>query len=285
MGLKEDREMAAELQGDVPLILGGHSHNLLPDGEWVGDVLVAQAGQYAEHLGRVELDWDGRRLQPIAASVIPVVETIPPSVQVQSVVGQVETEVQELLDEVICHLPEPPDYAIDRECGIGNLLVDALRERAHADIAVAVPGPQFIGGLFAGPLRRETLWSTCPSTGNPGVIELTGAQLTALVSRGLDLEFAADKHPAMRGQARGLIHISGARVLSGQLIVQGKPIEPERNFLVAASDFELEPFWSYTEESWQLKPNYEVDVILREVVDDYLCARESVSVEMGRLGL
>lgn len=284
MGLKADREMAGALQGELGLILGGHSHDLLPEGERIGEVLIAQTGQYAEHLGCVELEWDGYRLLPISASALPVDKTINPSPQVQAVVEQIEREVQEHLSEIICHLPQPLDYAVDRECGMGNLLADALCFRYQADIAVAVVGPQFIAGLPAGPLRRETLWSSCPSTGNPGLMSMTGDQLSALVQRGLDAAFAADKHPAMRGRARGLIHLSGAQMRDHQLIIQGEPVEAEREYRVAASDFELEPFWGYVSEAWQLQPKYEVDVILREVLDDYLRVQDAISVEMNRLG-
>jgi 2',3'-cyclic-nucleotide 2'-phosphodiesterase (5'-nucleotidase family) len=48
----DDRRIAEELQGDVDVIVGAHSHDLLPEGEWVGRVLIAQAGEFGEHLGR-----------------------------------------------------------------------------------------------------------------------------------------------------------------------------------------------------------------------------------------
>ena len=43
----DDRRLAAELQGDVDLIIGAHSHDLLPGGERIGIVLVVQAGNSA----------------------------------------------------------------------------------------------------------------------------------------------------------------------------------------------------------------------------------------------
>jgi len=283
LGLEADCEIAAALPDDVPLILGGHSHNLLPEGEWVGDVLIAQAGEYAQHLGQVELDWDGHRLRPIRATVLPVAESMPPSPDVQAMVNRIEAEVEEFLDEIIGELAHLLDYATDRECGIGNLMADALRHRADAEIAVAVPGPHFDQGLPAGPLRRETLWSICPSTANPGVADVTGAQLAAMVQRGLDPEFAADRHRALRGSARGFMHLSGAVARDGQLIVDGQPLDPERRYRVAGSDFEFEPVWSYTDEAWHLAPEYEADVILREAVDEYVRTQSILSVEMGRL--
>lgn len=55
LGLAADAELAAAVSG-IDLIIGGHSHNLLPQGERVGETLIVQAGQFAEHLGRVDLD-------------------------------------------------------------------------------------------------------------------------------------------------------------------------------------------------------------------------------------
>src|SRR5947209_16643401 len=35
MGLPDDRKLAEELQNEVPLIIGAHTHHLLPAGEWI----------------------------------------------------------------------------------------------------------------------------------------------------------------------------------------------------------------------------------------------------------
>lgn len=284
LGGDADREIALDLQDEVPLILGSHSHELLPQGEWVGDLLIAQAGEYAQHLGRVDLHWDGVRLRARQASVIPVTEAIPPSAAVQETARRIEDEVQEFLSQIICELPHGLDYAVDAECGMGNLMADALRRRMGADVAVSVVGPTFTEGLPAGPLRRETLWSICPSTGNPGVAQMTGAQLSALLQRGLDPDFAADRPMPLRGRSRGLMHVSGATVRDNQVLFDGQPLDPAQRYRVAGSDFELEPGWGYAGEAWQLSPRYEVDVIMREVLDDYLRGDPVLPVQMGRLG-
>ena len=40
----DDRRIAPELQDDVDVIVGGHSHHLLPEGEWIGRILVDAGG-------------------------------------------------------------------------------------------------------------------------------------------------------------------------------------------------------------------------------------------------
>ncbi len=193
LGLDDDRKLAADVQEEVSMIIGAHSHNLLPEGERIGNVLIVQAGEYAQHLGRLDLTWNGEQLMVQRASIQPVPETTQPSVRVLSEIDVIEAEVLRFLEGIVGELTEPLDYAPDRECGTVNLMADALRERMHADVAIITAGAACAGPLPAGSLRRVTLWEACPTPGNPAVVTMTGAQLTALVARGLDLDFAQER--------------------------------------------------------------------------------------------
>ena len=283
MGLPADRELAEGLQGDVAAIIGAHTHNLLPEGERIGAVLLAQAGEYAEHLGRLDLAWDGERLAVERASVLAVAEDVPPSPRVLAEVAAIEGEVALFLDEVIGELAEPLDFAADRECGVANLMADMLRERMDAEVGVVVAGQAFSGPLPGGPLRRLDLWEVCSSSANPGVAALTGAQLADLVSRGLDPSYAAERPRMLRHQPRGLIHLSGASIRGGQLLIGGRPVEPAREYRVAGSDWEFEDYGGYAQRDWGLKPSYDIPIILREALEDYLARHRPASVTLGRL--
>jgi 2',3'-cyclic-nucleotide 2'-phosphodiesterase (5'-nucleotidase family) len=285
LGLAADRELAEELQEDVALIVGGHTHDLLPEGEWMGEVLLTQAGQYAEHLGRINLIWDGEKLSVMQAAVLSVTDTTPPSPRFLAEAEVIEAEVEQYLDEVIGELVVPLDFATDRECDVANLMADALRQRMEAEVGVLVAGQAFSGPLPAGPLRRATLWDVCPSPANPGVVTLTGSQLVELVARGLDPERAAERPNPLRGKARGLMHLSGAAMRDGRLLVTGQSVEPEREYRIAGSDFEFETIWGYTDSGWDLHPSYDVPTILREALEEYLANHSPVNVESGRLTL
>jgi 2',3'-cyclic-nucleotide 2'-phosphodiesterase (5'-nucleotidase family) len=95
-GLGSDPLLAQALQGVVPLIIGGHSHTLLPEGERIGDVVIAQAGCYGEYLGRIDLTWDGSALQIDSVSVMPVPEDIPPSPEVLAELARIRQEIPPL---------------------------------------------------------------------------------------------------------------------------------------------------------------------------------------------
>ena len=180
-------------------------------------------------------------------------------------------------------LAQPLDFADDRECGVANLMADALRARMHADVAVVGAGQAFTGSLSAGPLPRLVLYDVCSSSANPGVAVLSGAQLQTMVDRGLDPAFAAERPHTLRGAARGLLHLSGAVVRQGQLLVEGQPVEPALSYRVAGSDWEFEHLGGYVDKDWQLDPAYDVPTILREALEEYLASHSLVTVTMGRL--
>jgi len=51
-GMEQDVRLAEEMK-IFDIIIGGHSHHILPEGVTVGNTLVAQAGHGAEYLGRI----------------------------------------------------------------------------------------------------------------------------------------------------------------------------------------------------------------------------------------
>lgn len=285
LGLDDDRKLAQEVQGDINIIIGAHSHHLLPDGERVGNVLIAQVGMFAEYLGRLDLTWDEGQVKIERVAAIPITDDIVPSPRVMDELQSIEREVVPFLNEIVGELGQPLDFATDRECGTANLVADMLRERMNADIGVITASVGIHESLAAGQLTRKTLWDACPSSANPAVAAMTGAQLTALMQKGLDAEFARDMPRAMRGYERGLMHISGAVIRDGCIQFDGQPIEPERVYRVAATDWEFsDNAGDYVDSAWQLQPSYDIPVIIREALEEYLQLHRPVRVTTGRLG-
>ncbi len=283
LGLDADRELAKQVQGKVTAIIGGHSHHLLNEGEWVGDVLIAQAGNYAEHVGCIDLSWNGKDLHVEQVSVLPVTDDIPLTLEIKNMETAIELEVEEFLDQIIGELVTPLDWSEERECGVGNLMADALRQRLKADVGMVVVGQAFSAGLPEGDLSRRSLWEVCDSSANPGSVIMTGAQLETTINNGLDNERRAERPGALRGRARGLMHLSGASIRDGIIYVADEPLRAEETYHVAASDFELEPAFDYTSAEWDLQPVYHTPTILREALSEYLETHRPTQVKMDRL--
>lgn len=243
----DDRALAAGLDGLVDVVVGAHSHTLLPDGEWVGGVLVAQAGEYGEHLGRIDVE-DGK----LRARVMPVTDDTPPHPAVLAAVAASERELGSHLDEVIADLDAPLDAA---------RVADIYRRRMSADVGLATEFATLAAPLPPGPLRRGTLWERCDSTGNPGVVEMPGRHLAAMIERGDDPAFQRSTARPLRGRPRGRLFVSGVR-----------EVEPKRTYCVAGTDWELEPYGGMADAEWGLKPVYDFPTIVREAIEQDLAA-------------
>lgn len=282
MSLTRDRQLATDLQEEVPLIIGAHSHDLLPDGERVGKVMIAQAGWFGHYLGRLDLCWIGKQLHVECASVIAVGSEIAPDSAVLAEIEKIGEEIAPYLNTIVGKLAEPLEVASDRECKAANMLADALRARMRADVGLAVAA--CAGPLPHGFLRRETLLEAFHLARKPCVTFMTGAQLRLVITRGQGRAFAATSQRALRCDKRGLLHLSGASIRSGQIFVGEQPLEAERIYRVAGGDQEISHYGGYVEKAWNLSISYETATTLSDAVEAYLAESGPLRVSIGRLG-
>ncbi|MDQ3875777.1 MAG: bifunctional metallophosphatase/5'-nucleotidase [Actinomycetota bacterium] len=254
-----DPELAERVQGEVDVIVGAHSHELLPTGERVGSVTIAQAGKFAEHLGRIDVI-DGE----IRTSVIEVTEDVPQHPRVLAAIAEAEHDLDAALDEVIAELDAPLD---------AQWIAEMLRIRMGAEVGLVTSGAALDWPLPAGPLRRRDLWEACHSTANPAVVELTGAQLAHILERGGDSEFQQTTSGPLRGKPRGPLCVAGAT-----------PVDPDRTYVVAATDFELEHYGGMVDPDWQLSVRYDFPTIVREAIEEHLAAEPSARPQGASAG-
>ncbi len=71
LGLRADRELAARVPR-LDVILGGHSHDTLPQPELVGEVPIVHAGPYGAFASRTELERSGGRARIVDFSLEPL---------------------------------------------------------------------------------------------------------------------------------------------------------------------------------------------------------------------
>jgi 2',3'-cyclic-nucleotide 2'-phosphodiesterase (5'-nucleotidase family) len=289
MGLENDRMLARELQEEIPLIIGAHTHDFLPEGEWVGKVLIVQTGAYAQHLGCLDLAWDGSQLQLKKLQMFPITEALPAAHEIYEEAARIEQEIMETLSEemreILADLAESLTFSEESECGTANLVADMLRARMKADVALIAAGVAFSTPLAAGPLTRERLYSTCSAPANPAVVEMTGEQLYLMIEYGTQPETAARRPRPLHGQAQGLLHLSGATLKEGKILIADKPLDLNQTYRVAGSDWELGPYGGYVHPEWKLNPTFENSIVLREALADYLHLQKGkIEAPKSRLG-
>jgi 2',3'-cyclic-nucleotide 2'-phosphodiesterase (5'-nucleotidase family) len=283
VGVERDRDLAAELDGEITLIVGSHSHTLLEEGERIGSITVVQAGQFGTHLGRVELELGDVRPRVVSAQAEPVPSATPAHVGVAAELERIETELTEWLAEPVGELTGPLELAFDRECPAVAFVADVVRERMDAAIGVVTAGVALVSSLPAGRLTRGQLYGACPSPGVSSVAALTGAQLVELLQRGLDLERAAEEIRSLRGVPRGLAHLSGAEIRDGTLWIGGERVDPNRTYRVAATDWELGTYGGYADPEWNLVVTYDGTTIVREAIEEHFRRHPLIEPAQARI--
>ena len=245
----DDRRLAPAVAGHVDLILGAHTHDLLPEGEWIDGVLVAQAGSHGTHLGRVDVeDGDPR------ASVLPVPADLPPHPPVLAEAARIEPELDAHLDEVVGELDRPLD---------GVWVAEMLRQRMDAEVGIVTEAVVLNGTLPPGPVSRRELYELSDSGANAGVSTISGERLRRMIEIGTDPAFAATTRGPLRGRPRGPLHVAG---------IDPAAIDPDRDYVVAATDWELERYGGLVDPEWRLPHRSDFPTIVREAIEEALAA-------------
>jgi 2',3'-cyclic-nucleotide 2'-phosphodiesterase (5'-nucleotidase family) len=279
-----DLELVSLVPG-VDLLLGGHDHQILYPPQQVNGCWVAQAGQYGQHLGRLDLEVDeiSGKVISLSAQLLDVPETLPQDEAVLQAMQKEQAHAQELMQKGIGRVEPSLDLAIDRECTTGSLLADALLARyPQAECALTLAG-HWLTGLPAGEISQGGLFAACRSTANPCITRLTGAQILEFLRNGLKPENASrvfDRH--LRGGFVGWPHVAGLRVqwdgvntATVQVWLGSERLQETQIYNVAATDMEFSEFIGYL-----LIPDeqveYEVPIVVPEVLQEYITRNSPV---------
>ncbi|MBI9045942.1 MAG: bifunctional metallophosphatase/5'-nucleotidase [Anaerolineaceae bacterium] len=291
LGLNDDQKLADEVDG-IDLIIGGHSHSRLENGELRNGVLIAQTGALAKAIGRIDLTIDPQNGNILSrkAHILDVPEDTKMDPAVLEAIKNAEEEAKEIMAQPIGKLAGNFDHDYFRDCGIGNLAADALKERFDADVAIIT------GGLFHGPLQAGTLTlgqldAACFTTANPWLSEIRGEQILAALERSLQPEIMKFEHGSLRGAPVGIPQISGMQVYYDseaeqaprlqKVLVNDQPIELDRLYRVAHTDAETMKEVGCLQIDHEQIIKQEVPTILREAMADYIQEHSPLPVPQG----
>lgn len=277
LGQKHDVELLEAVSG-VDVVIGGHSHDRITPPLLVNNALLVQAGQYGEVLGRLDLEIDlntGKILRH-SAQLLPVEENIPEDAGVLVVIRLEQQRVQRIMAIEIGFLSDDIEFLEGQDCRAGNLLADALLA-CYPEAQVAfIMGEHWDDGLKAGKLTKGALFSANRSTGNPGMISISGKQLAQFFMAALKKENITRRTAQIRGRMNGMPHVAGMRVIAhGQgpdlveILIGDKQVLPDDVMTAVTSDLEISKILNYLPISDE-QVDYDIPTILPEVVENYI---------------
>jgi 5'-nucleotidase/UDP-sugar diphosphatase len=266
----EEEQRLASAFPEIRLIIGGHNHMALGPIR-IGQTIIAKTGFGGENVGRVDLDFENKKLRRMNAKLIPV-KNVPPAADIIRVLEPFQQKVRAKMEEPIGETSDSLTYSRSGESPLADLIADAFREKGKTQIAL-----HNIGGIRAqirsGRIKWGDVFEVLPFQNTLVTLKLTGAQLKKTLERGLI--------PSV-----GMVAISGIRVqfdakkpggqrITSLLLIDGTPVDDSKLYSVTTNDFVVAGGDGFSEVP-KGTDIADTRVFLRDVLADYIKARRVI---------
>jgi len=308
LGLGEDRTIARSVSG-IHVIVGGHSHTILetpllernPSSD---STIIVQAGSKWEHLGMLTLSIADNRVAysyQIDRIAAPMAEDPSAQSMVQayrdSIIAMYGDVFADKLGELQSDFPPVNPLAGDIEVPLVNLVTDAYRHAAKADVALEVASlmrqNMYKGPVSTSDLRDILSWAYDARQGlgkRLSVLTLTGSTLRLVLAAAGALSF-----DAFAGAVPSTLAISPSGlhytfVSSGVLAdfenvwINNEPLDENRVYTLVVNEFVADLAKRYP--FLQILDRKELTIGPVEALASYLQSKGTIrlgDVQMGRI--
>jgi sulfur-oxidizing protein SoxB len=181
-GVAVDLKLAGRVSG-LDVVLGGHTHEGLPEPIRVGRTLVVNSGSHGKFLSRLDLDVRAGRVVAHRYRLVPVLaRAIPPDAAMTRLIAELRGPHEAVLAEPLA-VSESLLYRRGNFSGtFDELILDALLRRADAEVAFS-PGFRWGITLVPGqPITLEDVYAhTALTYAATWTRELTGREILHLM--------------------------------------------------------------------------------------------------------
>src|SRR5699024_10555647 len=193
-----DLRLASEVDG-IDIIVGGHSHTVLDapvlvdkdeNGDSKDPTVIVQAGEYAEHLGTLDVTFDDEGVVDSYSGELLDVDEYEADEEAEEVLSEYKEKVDKVMNEEIGaeamkdltnpRQDEPGDDSVRaNETELGNVITDSMLAKAQEKFPETVISFQNGGGIREaidkGPITVGEVISVLPFGNDPVIVELSGA--------------------------------------------------------------------------------------------------------------
>lgn len=172
IGYDRDTLLAAALP-QYDLIVGGHSHTVVPGGHRVGNTLVTQTGKNLHYAGVTTVTMSDGKIKNMTNRLVPLDDIAPDS----AFLARLEPYYNDpYLNHTVGALAGGASKA-----GLANMISDAVREDAKAPIAFYHVGGVRLDTLAPGRVPRAALYNLEPFRSRAVVLRMTLPQIRDMI--------------------------------------------------------------------------------------------------------
>lgn len=240
IGTQADETLAASIP-ELDVILSAHDHKLYSKAKKVNGVIMNSAGNYAEHIGVVEIEVTDGKVELLHSETL-ATRDVAMDPQILQVLKENKVKAIAALSKPLYGLTQPLWHDVLEENPMTNLIADGLRDRLQADIGLINSGITNAGAFHF--LSHKKLIEISPSPLNPTLMEIQGKDIRTAIEQSLDVQvcLADGRGPGFRGKFVGRLHLSGAEVIHDgvnvqEILIQDEPLAEEKWYTVASSDY------------------------------------------------
>ncbi len=235
----------AEQVPDIDVIIDGHSHTKLDTGMKVGNVLIAQTGEYLKQFGRVDLTFENGKLKDKVSGLITKKaadeDKTPGDPAVLEIINSVKKEQEQVLQQKVgstsVKLVGDREVVRKGESNLGNLIADAMIDETGADVAIT-NGGGIRDSIAAGAITKGQVITVLPFGNYIQTKKVKGSDIVAALEHGVSAyPDPLGGFPQVGGISFELdpAQPKGKRVSAVK--VKGQPIDPNKMYLLATNDF------------------------------------------------
>ncbi|MCC8036470.1 MAG: bifunctional metallophosphatase/5'-nucleotidase, partial [Rikenellaceae bacterium] len=160
-------------RSEIDLIIGGHSHTVIPETLDISGTVVTQTGKSLAYAGITEITHRGGRVEKIANRLV-ALDTVAHKPEIAAMVAEIKNEPY--LAETVGRATAPFD-----RIALMNLFSDAMRDAAGADMAFHNMGGMRIGDLPQGDITKADVYSAEPFGNTVVTVEMTLTEIAQLI--------------------------------------------------------------------------------------------------------
>jgi 2',3'-cyclic-nucleotide 2'-phosphodiesterase (5'-nucleotidase family) len=269
-----DRFLAKKFP-QIAIIIGAHTHHLLPTGEQQGATLLAAAGKFGQYVGKISLTIDENHHLRNASATVQATNELPVLATDAAEIAGYQQQGQQLLNaQKLAKLPQSLTVSAHGEHAAIKVCLAAIQQVAQADCAILNSG-LFLKDLPQGIVTANDLHQQLPHPMHVIAVQLSGADLWRLA-----MEIEKNRHfvqnfplkgMSFRGKIYGELVLRDWRIdpVTQQVWVQHQLIEPHQNYTLATVDnFMFIPFFPTVAIKGQVK--FLMPDFLRNIFGQYL---------------